>query len=132
MSHPPQVVDFDQLTPAEKILWIQDQWDRIADRPEDVAVTDVQREELDRRLQSYEANSEQGETWEKVRADIRRKLNMVTLTRMGRVSEPRRGSSASSRKEVPSVEYGASFAHSRPPLASAVADASLHSGGASE
>ena len=64
---------FEQMTPAERILYLQDLWDRIAERPEDVPVTDAQRAELNRRLAAYEANPGESIEWEVAREQIRQR-----------------------------------------------------------
>ena len=63
-------VDFDQLSVPEKILYLQELWDRIAEEPEKIELTDAQREELDRRLDSYQADPSKGSTWEEIRREI--------------------------------------------------------------
>jgi putative addiction module component (TIGR02574 family) len=47
---------FDQMSPAERILYVQDLWDRIAEHPEDVPVTGEMKAELDRRLAEHRAD----------------------------------------------------------------------------
>ncbi len=65
-------VDFDALSPAEKILHVQDLWDRIACAQE-VDVTPQQRADLDRRLDAYRADPTRGSPWEQVRDRLRSK-----------------------------------------------------------
>lgn len=62
---------FDDLSVEDKILVVQDLWDRIAARPDVVEVTEEQRAELDRRLRAHHANPDQVSTWEEVAARIR-------------------------------------------------------------
>ena len=38
-----QAVDFEQLSTSEKILRLQEQWDRIAENPDEVEVTEAQK-----------------------------------------------------------------------------------------
>ena len=59
--------DFDELSVPEKILRVQDLWDRIAGGLE---LTPAQREELERRLRDHEENPGQYTSWE----DLRRRL----------------------------------------------------------
>jgi putative addiction module component (TIGR02574 family) len=60
----------DRLSIAERILLVEEIWDSIADKPEEVPLTDAQREELERRLAAYEANPRAGSTWEEVKARL--------------------------------------------------------------
>ena len=62
--------DFDELTVAEKILFVQKLWDRIAEQPDEVEVPDSQRRELDRRLDRLEEDPDQTISWQEVRASI--------------------------------------------------------------
>ena len=65
---------FDELSLAEKIELVQDLWDRIADEPEAVGVTEAQREELERRLLAHEENPGQYTSWEELRSRLIEKL----------------------------------------------------------
>ena len=62
--------DFADMSPAERILYVQDLWDRIAAEPGDVPVSDAPRDELDRRL----ARPAAGEGRTADRADVRDRL----------------------------------------------------------
>lgn len=64
---------FDQMSPAERILYVQDLWDRIADHPEDVPVADEMKAELDRRLAEHRAAPSTAVPWETVKARLRTK-----------------------------------------------------------
>ena len=59
--------DFGELSVPEKILRVQDLWDQIADTPDDVELTEVQRKELERRLQAHEDNPSEYTSWEELR-----------------------------------------------------------------
>jgi putative addiction module component (TIGR02574 family) len=61
-----------QLSVTERLQLVQDIWDSIAAQPENVPVTQAQRNELDRRLKALEQEPEAGSSWEEVRARIRR------------------------------------------------------------
>ncbi len=65
--------DFDELTVPEKILRVQDLWDRIADTPDDFELTEAQRRELERRLRDHERNPRSYTTWEELRARLEAK-----------------------------------------------------------
>ena len=61
-----------EMTPAERILLVQDIWDSIAAVPESVLLTDAQRDELDSRLADYHRDPLAGSPWAKVKSRIRR------------------------------------------------------------
>lgn len=69
----PMDLSFDQMSPAERILYVQDLWDRIAEHPEDVPVTDEMKAELDRRLAKHRADPSTAVPWETVKARLRTK-----------------------------------------------------------
>jgi putative addiction module component (TIGR02574 family) len=66
--HRPNDADFEALSPAERILRVQDLWDRIAAEPEQVPVTQAQRDELDRRLAAHDADPGTAVPWEAIKA----------------------------------------------------------------
>lgn len=59
------------LSVPERIQLVEDIWDTIAEVPEEVALTDEQKAELDRRLVAYHQNPDEGSPWETVRERIR-------------------------------------------------------------
>ena len=59
-----------QLSVAERIQLVEDIWDSIALKPDDVPLTDAQRTELDRRLLQYKENPADGISWK----DLKKKL----------------------------------------------------------
>jgi putative addiction module component (TIGR02574 family) len=58
--------DILRLSVPERIQLVQDIWDSIAAEPEELAFTDAQREELDRRLDDLEANPSAGVPWQEM------------------------------------------------------------------
>ena len=64
--------DILELSVPERILLVEDIWDSIVSIPEAVPLTDKQREELDRRLESYHKNPMAGSPWEEVKNKKRR------------------------------------------------------------
>jgi putative addiction module component (TIGR02574 family) len=64
---------FEQMTPAERILHVQSLWDRIAEEPEGVPVSDEMKAELDRRLAAHRADPSTAIPWEQVKAELRRR-----------------------------------------------------------
>ena len=61
-----------QLTIAERIQLAEDIWDSVAAFPEAIPLTDAQKEELDRRLQAYAENSNEGISWDELRDKLRK------------------------------------------------------------
>ncbi|MBD2360675.1 addiction module protein [Anabaena minutissima FACHB-250] len=66
-SHPLLKVDISQLSVAERIQLAEDLWDSISEQAEDVTLSEVQKQELDRRLASYQNNPANGSSWEDVK-----------------------------------------------------------------
>jgi putative addiction module component (TIGR02574 family) len=64
---------FDQMTPAERIFHVQSLWDRIAEEPEGVPVSEEMKAELDRRLATHRADPSTAIPWEQVKAELRRR-----------------------------------------------------------
>jgi len=62
---------FDQMTKAERILYVQDLWDRIAADPDPVPLSAAQLEEVRRRLADHEAHPEASIPWETAREQVR-------------------------------------------------------------
>ena len=67
MMEPP----FDSMTKAERILYVQDLWDRIAADPEPVPLSAAQLAEVRRRLADHEAHPEASIPWEIAREQVR-------------------------------------------------------------
>ena len=63
---------FDDMTAAERILYVQDLWDRIAQQPCDVPVSEAWKAELSRRLEAHRADPTTAVPWEQVVANLRR------------------------------------------------------------
>ncbi len=59
------------LSVPERIQLVEDIWDSIVEVPEEVRLTDAQRAELDRRLEAYHRNPNEGSPWGVVRQRIR-------------------------------------------------------------
>ena len=62
-------IDFSHLTVSERIQLVEDIWDSIAECPEALALTEAQREELDRRLDAHEREPDAGSPWPVVREE---------------------------------------------------------------
>jgi len=59
------------LSVPERIQLVEDIWDSIAEVPEEVGLTDEQKAELDRRLDAYHRNPDEGSPWGLVRERIK-------------------------------------------------------------
>lgn len=60
-----------KLSAAERLELVEELWDSIADEDEALALTDEQREDLERRLAEADADPPGGSPWEQVRERIR-------------------------------------------------------------
>ncbi len=69
----PMAASFDQMTTAERILYVQELWDRIAADAEREPLTTAQAAELERRLAEYRAHPETSIPWEQAREQMRRR-----------------------------------------------------------
>ncbi len=67
------VAEILELPVADRMRLVEAIWDSISAAPEDLPLTDWQREELDRRLAEFEADSDSSSTLEEVFARIRRR-----------------------------------------------------------
>lgn len=61
---------FDTLSVEEQIDYVQSLWDHIAARPEAIPVRDWHREVLAERLAAYDANPDEGKTWEEFEEEL--------------------------------------------------------------
>ena len=59
------------LSVPERIQLVEDIWDSIAEVPEEVGLTEEQKAELNRRLDAYHLNPDEGSPWGVVRERIR-------------------------------------------------------------
>jgi putative addiction module component (TIGR02574 family) len=59
------------LSVPERLQLVEDIWDSIAEVPDEVSLTDEQKAELDRRLDAYHRNPDEGSPWGIVRERIR-------------------------------------------------------------
>jgi putative addiction module component (TIGR02574 family) len=67
------VADLLALSPAERILLVEDLWDSIAATPEAVPLTDAQRHELDARLAALARDPQAGSEWAAVKDRINKR-----------------------------------------------------------
>ena len=59
-----------KLSIPDRILLVEEIWDTIAEENQAFELTDAQKWELDRRLESSIANPGQGRTWEEIKAEF--------------------------------------------------------------
>jgi putative addiction module component (TIGR02574 family) len=55
---------------AERLRLVEDLWDSIAEVPEAIELSDIQRAELDRRLDAYHLDPDSGSPWNNVKGRI--------------------------------------------------------------
>jgi putative addiction module component (TIGR02574 family) len=64
--------EIQKLSVEERLELIERHWDSIVDEPDRLPITDAQRRELDRRLDSYARRPPRLSTWEEVQARLDR------------------------------------------------------------
>ena len=67
---------FDNLSVDEQIEYVQDLWDWISARPEDIPVADWQKELIEERLSEHEAHPEAAIPWAEVRSRLFEKYSI--------------------------------------------------------
>ncbi len=65
-----QVADILELSVAEKIQIVEDIWDSISQNPEQLVVSEAEKLELDKRLESYKQNPNDGIEWETLKKNL--------------------------------------------------------------
>jgi putative addiction module component (TIGR02574 family) len=65
------IADVQNLSVEDKLALMAELWESLSERPEDVPVSDAQREELRRRIEEYDANPREGASWEQVKARMK-------------------------------------------------------------
>jgi len=64
--------EIEQLSVAERVELAEEIWDSIAATPEQLPLTEAQRQELDRRLTLHEREPARATPWEEVRTKLQR------------------------------------------------------------
>lgn len=59
-----------KLSIAERINLVEEIWDSIAEENGCFELSESQKEELDRRLESYRRNPSRGRTWEEIKSEF--------------------------------------------------------------
>jgi putative addiction module component (TIGR02574 family) len=62
---------FEQMTTAERVLYVQALWDRIAEDSDEVPLSEAQRAEVRRRVEEHRADPGSAVPWEQVLARAR-------------------------------------------------------------
>ena len=77
MNNPSLAVppEFDDAPQSQRIAFVQDLWDRIAQDPEKVPIPDSHKRILDERLNAYRASPQAGRSWSEVREQLLAKLS---------------------------------------------------------
>ncbi|MFO0863972.1 MAG: addiction module protein [Gemmataceae bacterium] len=70
MSHTLKSLGIDRLSVEERMRLLEEIWDSIAEEQPDLPLTEAQRQDLDRRIDAYEANPNAGSPWEEVKARL--------------------------------------------------------------
>ncbi|MBI2803066.1 MAG: addiction module protein [Gammaproteobacteria bacterium] len=66
--------EFDAVPREQRIAFVQELWDRIAQDPNNVPVPDEHRRIIDERLKAYRTNPRAGRPWSEVRDQLLAKL----------------------------------------------------------
>lgn len=65
-----QVAEIFELSVAEKIQIVEDIWDSIGNAPEELSLSEAEKSELDKRLESYKQNPNEGIEWETLKKNL--------------------------------------------------------------
>jgi putative addiction module component (TIGR02574 family) len=65
-----QVSEILQLSVAERIQIVEDIWDSISESPESLELSEAEKSELDKRLESYQQNPNEGIEWETLKKNL--------------------------------------------------------------
>jgi putative addiction module component (TIGR02574 family) len=65
-----QVAEILQLSVAERIQIVEDIWDSISTSPEDLELSETEKAELDKRLESYKQQPDEGIEWETLKKNL--------------------------------------------------------------
>jgi len=65
-----QVSEILQLSVAERLQIVEDIWDSITGSPDELALSETEKLELDKRLESYQGNPDEGIEWEALKKNL--------------------------------------------------------------
>lgn len=66
----PVLTDILQLSIPERIQLVEDIWDTIAATPEQLVLSEAQKNELDRRIEMYQQDPEAGVSWQELKDKV--------------------------------------------------------------
>ncbi|MBI1900335.1 MAG: addiction module protein [Planctomycetia bacterium] len=66
-------LSLDKLSVPERILLAQELWDSVADDATALQLSPKQEQELDRRIAAYEADLDEGASWDQIKARLQGK-----------------------------------------------------------
>ena len=73
-----QVAEIFELSVAEKIQIVEDIWDSISNAPEELTLSEAEKSELDKRLESYKQNRNEGIEWETLKKNLSLESKQIT------------------------------------------------------
>ena len=65
-----QVAEIFELSVAERIQIVEDIWDSISNTPEELPLSEAEKLKLDKRLESYRQNPNEGIKWETLKKNL--------------------------------------------------------------
>ena len=65
-----QVAEIFELSVAERIQIVEDIWDSIGNAPEELVLSEAEKLELDKRIESYRQNPDEGIEWETLKKNL--------------------------------------------------------------
>ena len=65
-----QVAEIFELSVAERIQIVEDIWDSIVNTPEEISLSEAEKAELNKRLESYQQNPNEGIEWETLKKNL--------------------------------------------------------------
>jgi putative addiction module component (TIGR02574 family) len=65
-----QINEILQLSVAERVQIVEDIWDSIANAPEELPLSENEKVELDKRLESYKQNPDEEIEWETLKRNL--------------------------------------------------------------
>ena len=73
MSPTLKALGIDQLSVAQRILLVEEIWDSIVAEEGEIPLSEAQIQDLQRRIEAYEADPKAGSSWYEVKARLLRK-----------------------------------------------------------
>ena len=65
-----QVAEIFELSVAERIQIVEDIWDSIVNTPEEISLSEAEKAKLNKRLESYQQNPNEGIEWETLKKNL--------------------------------------------------------------